>query len=125
MSDDENAGPKPGPSGQVSQSRREQYIGIPGEFDEQEDWESYVARVKLFWRVNKVAEEDKTDQFLLFVGRNAFEKLTTLCAPAEPEEKSLQELIALLGRYYKPKPSIMAERFKFYNKNKDVKRISS
>ena len=116
MSDDENAGPKPGPSGQVSQSRREQYIGIPGEFDEQEDWESYVARVKLFWRVNKVAEEDKTDQFLLFVGRNAFEKLTTLCAPAEPEEKSLQELIALLGRYYKPKPSIMAERFKFYNR---------
>ena len=100
----------------VSQSRREQYIGIPGEFDEQEDWESYVARVKLFWRLNKVAKEDKTDQFLLFVGRNAFEKLTTLCAPAEPEEKSLQELIALLGRYYKPKPSIMAERFKFYNR---------
>ena len=74
-------------------------LEFQGEFDEQEDWESYVARVKLFWRVTKVAEEDKTDQFLLFVGRNAFEKLTTLCAPAEPEDKPLQELIVLLGRY--------------------------
>lgn len=76
--------------------------------------------MKLFWRVNKVAEEDKTDQFLLFVGRNALEKLTTLCAPAEPEDKSLQELIGLLGRYYKPKPSIMAERFKFYNRKQNA-----
>ena len=97
MSDDDTAKPKPGPLGQVSQSRREQYIGIPGEFDEQEDWESYVARAKLFWRGNKVAEEDKVDQFLLFVGRNAFEKLTALCAQEEPENKSLQELIAPLG----------------------------
>ena len=113
MSGDENARPKPGPSERVSQSRREQLIGIPGEFNEQEDWESYVARLKLFWRVKKVAEEDKADQFLLFV---AFEKLKTLCSPEEPENKPLQELIALLGKYYKPKPSIMAEHFKFYNR---------
>ena len=40
-------------------------VGIPGEFDEREDFDSYVARVKLFWKVKKVAEEEKTDQFLL------------------------------------------------------------
>ena len=112
MSDDE-VGPRPG---QASQPRREQYIGIPGEFDEREDWDSYVARVKLFWRVNKVAEEEKADQFLLFVGRDAFEKLATLCSPEEPENKSLEELVMLLRKYYKPKPSIMAERYKFYNR---------
>ena len=72
--------------------------------------------MKLFWNVNKVAEEDKPGQFLLFVARNAFEKLNPLCAPEEPENKPLQELIALLGRYYKPKPSIMAQYFMYYNR---------
>ena len=72
--------------------------------------------MKLFWRVNKVAEEEKTDQFLLFVGRGAFGKLTALCSPEEPAEKSLEELLNLLGKYYKPKPSSMAERYKFYNR---------
>ena len=72
--------------------------------------------MKLFWRGNKVAEEDKPDQFLLFVGRIAFEKLTTLRTPAEPEDKLLQELIVLLERYYKTKRLIMAERFKIYNR---------
>ena len=112
MSDDDS----PEQAGQASRPRRGPYIGIPGEFDEREDFDSYVARVKLFWRVNKVAEEEKTDQFLLFVGRDAFEKLTTLCSPEEPEGKSLEELLNLLRNYYKPKPSIMAERYKFYNR---------
>ena len=112
MSDDDS----PEQAGQASRPRREPYVGIPGEFDEREDFDSYVARVKLFWRVNKVAEEEKPDQFLLFVGRDAFEKLTTLCSPEEPEGKSLEELLNLLRNYYKPKPSIMAERYKFYNR---------
>ena len=112
MSDDDS----PEQAGQASRPRRGPYVGIPGEFDEREDFDSYVARVKLFWRVNKVAEEEKTDQFLLFVGRDAFEKLTTLCSPEEPEGKSLEELLNLLRNYYKPKPSIMAERYKFYNR---------
>ena len=73
-------------AGQSSQPWRGQYIGISGEFDEREDLDSYVARVQLFWRVNKVAEEEKTDQFLLLVGRDAFGKLTTLCSPEEPAE---------------------------------------
>ena len=48
--------------------------------------------------MNEVAEEDKTDKLLLFVEVNAVEKLSTLCVPEEPEEKSLQEFIALMGR---------------------------
>ena len=62
MSDDDS----PGPAGQASQPRRGQYIGIPGEFDEREDFDSYVARVKLSWRVNQVAEEEKTKSILAF-----------------------------------------------------------
>eukprot|EP00795_Rhopilema_esculentum_P010054 gene10054-18693_t len=83
MSDDDS----PAQPGQASQPRREQYIEHPGEYDEQENFDSYVTRVKLFWRVNKVAEREKTDQFLLFVRCNAFEKLITLCSPEEPEGK--------------------------------------
>ena len=62
MSDDDS----PEQAGQASWPRRGPYVGIPGEFDEREDFDSYVARVKLFWKVNKVAEEEKADQFLLF-----------------------------------------------------------
>ena len=112
MSDDDT----PEQAGQASRPRRGPYVGISGEFDEREDFDSYVARVKHFWRVNKVAEEEKPDQFLLFVGRDAFEKLTMLCSPEEPEGKSLEELLNLLRNYYKPKPSIMAEHYKFYNR---------
>ena len=112
MSDDDS----PEQAGQASRSRRGHYVRIPGEFDRREDFDSYVAVVKFFGRVNKVAEEEKTDQFLLFVGRDAFEKLKTLCSPEEPEGKSLEELLNLLRNYYKPKPSIMAERHKFYNR---------
>ena len=57
----------------------------------------YSNQKQTFWRANKVAGEEKTDQpFLLFVGRDAFEKLTTLCAPKEPEGKPLEELLNLL-----------------------------
>ena len=45
-----------------------------------------MARVNLFWKVNKVDEAEKNDQFLLFVGRDVFEKLATLFSPEEPEE---------------------------------------
>lgn len=38
----------PAQAGQPSQLRREQYIGMPGEFDERGHSDSYVARVKLF-----------------------------------------------------------------------------
>ena len=48
---------------QSSQPWRGQHIGIPGEFEEREDLDSYFARVQLFWRANKVAEEEKTDPF--------------------------------------------------------------
>ena len=56
--------------------------------------------------------KEKTDQFLLFVGRYASQKLTTQCSPDEPEGMSLEVLL----NYFKRKPSIMAECYKFYNR---------
>ena len=53
---------------------------------------------------------------MLFAERDAFGKLTTLSSPEEPAEKSLEELLSLLRKYYKAKPSSMAERYKFYNR---------
>ena len=39
-----------------------------------------------------------------------------VCTPEELQNEPLQELFAVFGRYYKPKPSILEERFKFHNR---------
>ena len=43
--------------------------------------------------------------------------LRNLLAPEHPKDKSFVEVKELLISYYSPKPSLVAERFKFHRRN--------
>ena len=85
-------------------------IASIGEYvDEKEDFESYVERLEAWLGVNGVTVEQKGSVFLAVIGATT----TSLLAPEKPNTKTFAELVNVLQRHYKPKPLIIAERFRF------------
>lgn len=79
-----------------------------------ESWSSYVDRLEQFLLCNKVEETLKKSTLLTVIGSSTNTLLQGLCAPAKPASKTYDQLVALLQTHLHPKPSIIAERYKFY-----------
>lgn len=47
------------------------------------------------------------------VGDQCYELMVNLASPKKPSEYTFKELVALLQKHLNPKPSIMAERYRF------------
>lgn len=93
-------------------------IASVGEYDEnKEDFESYTERLNAWLAVNDVTAEQKANVFLAVVGAHTYKLLKSLVAPEKPSSKGFDELVAVLQRHYKPKPLIIAERFRFYKRH--------
>ncbi|XP_046405562.1 uncharacterized protein LOC124170701 [Ischnura elegans] len=93
-------------------------IGGIGEFDNcVESWDSYIERFELFVDCNNVADEKKVSTLLTVVGVKTYSLLRDLCTPAKPSSKTLNELVKLIQEHLYPKPSFIAERYKFSKRN--------
>ena len=57
--------------------------------------------------------------FLNAVGTSTYGILRSLLAPDSPRSKSLPEIIVKLRFHFEPKPSIIAERFKFHKRSQN------
>ena len=68
---------------------------------------------------NEIVDDKKTCTFLALVGPSAYQILKNLCSPALPKTKSYAELKKTLTDHYKPKPIIIAERFRFHKRNQN------
>ena len=55
--------------------------------------------------------------FLTVVGGKAYALLRNLLAPIKPATKSYSEVVKVMKDHLKPKPLIIAERFKFHRRN--------
>lgn len=89
-------------------------IGQIGTFDiKTGNWLAYVERMEMYFVANKVEEAVKLPTLISVMGEEAYELLTTLASPKKPSSLSLQEAVNLLGAHLQPKPSFLAERYRF------------
>ena len=92
-------------------------IGNVSEFSEsREDFEAYMERLTAWFEANDIADDKKSSVFLAVVGPEAYKILRNLTAPDKPSTKTFQELSDALNNHYRPKPIIIAERFRFYKR---------
>ena len=80
----------------------------------QETFPRYVKRIKNFFSANEVADAKQKYVFLNSLGRKHYNLLSNLLSPAEPEDKSLDELITVLTKHFQPTTSVIAERYSLH-----------
>lgn len=89
-------------------------IGRIPEFDQKtKNWVTYIARLEQFFIANDINDERKVPLLLTVVGDEMYELMVDLCNPEEPSDKTYDALVKLVKGHLNPKPSIIAERYKF------------
>lgn len=78
--------------------------------------EVYIERFEAFARVNNFDEQRKTDVFITVLGDEAYMTLRNLVFPDTPEKKTYQHIREVLFKHYKPKRSIVTERYNFHKR---------
>ena len=82
------------------------------------DWTLYVERVQEYLVANGISTEEKKRAVLVtLMGSEAYELLASLVAPDKPSTKKFDDIIATMEKYLKPKPLVIAERFKFHKRS--------
>ena len=93
-------------------------IGNVGVFSEgEEDIDSYLTRIDLFFTANNIKREKYVPSFLALVGAKIFSLVKDLVAPKKPAECEYDELVKALREHFKPQVIVIYERFKFYSRN--------
>lgn len=77
------------------------------------NWTGYVERLEMYFLVNKVSDDLKLPTLISTVGEETYELLSTLASPRKPSELQYKTAVVLLSAHLEPKPSRLAERFKF------------
>ena len=62
-------------------------------------------------------DKKKVPVFVSVVGENIYALLRSLLAPAKPQDKSFEALVAELKKHFEPKEVVIAERFNFNQRN--------
>ena len=84
---------------------------------EHDDWEQYIERMNQFFLANNITtDKKKVAVFVTMVGAKAYALLRNLLAPEKPSEKKYTELTEAMKKHLKPKPIVIAERFKFHKR---------
>lgn len=77
------------------------------------NWSTYCDRVEMYFLVNKVTEELKVPTIISIIGDTSYELIVNLCSPKKPSELEYAELKKLMQSHLEPKPSVLAERYRF------------
>lgn len=92
-------------------------IGKVPEFDsKKEDFDSYLERFERWLSANEIRAEKKIDVFLSVLGPTEYGLLKNLIAPVKISDSTYQNLTSALSLHFKPKPILIAERFRFYKR---------
>ena len=105
----------------VATSTRFRTLGSFSEFKpESEDFTTYMERVEIYFAANDVPADKKVPVFLTFIGGTTYAILRNLLAPDSPISKPFSVLVEKLRDHFEPKPSIIAERFKFHRRGQNA-----
>ncbi|KOB66662.1 Uncharacterized protein OBRU01_16033 [Operophtera brumata] len=77
-----------------------------------QNWHTYVRRVKQFIALNEVKETLHVSTLVTLVGPQCYDLMCDLCAPDLPEDKSWAVLVKLIKDHLEPERSEIAERHK-------------
>ncbi|KOB71157.1 Uncharacterized protein OBRU01_05245 [Operophtera brumata] len=77
------------------------------------NWNSYVERVEMYFKVNSIKEELWLPTLIAAMGDEAYELLSNLTSPVKPSEKTFSTVTKVMKDHLQPKPSFMAERYRF------------
>ena len=78
---------------------------------------AYIERVKLFIQANGIEDARKVPVLLSMIGGKTYDLLRNLLSPADPKDKTFDELVEVLKGRFEPKPLVIAERFHFHKMN--------
>ena len=84
---------------------------------EGENITTYLERVELYFAANNIADDKQTSVLLTVIGTKNYGIIKSLVAPVQPKDKTYTELEAVLKAHFQPKPLLIAERFRFYQRN--------
>ncbi len=91
---------------------------------EEEEWPQYVERLEYFFKANGIVGADNEDRrratFLTMVGPAAYKLLRSLLTPTTPDEKTFEQLTAILTNHYSPPPSEVIQRYRFNSRTRAV-----
>ena len=95
------------------------HFGIINSFDlSGGDFTEYNERVEQYFVANKIDDAaQKRAIFITIIGDETYSLLRSLLAPAKPNTKSYEDLANILNDHLKPKPVVIAERYKFYERS--------
>ena len=80
-------------------------------------WNDYWEMIDQYFKANEITDNAKrTATFLTLIGKETYSLLNSLMAPEKPSSKKVEELNAILNEHLEPKPIVIAERHKFYNR---------
>ncbi|XP_030850652.1 uncharacterized protein K02A2.6-like [Strongylocentrotus purpuratus] len=83
-----------------------------------EQYESYRERMDYYFVANDISDERKKVAVILSVmGAKEYRLLKSVVAPQKVSELTLKEVDEALKEHYNPKPPVMLERYKFYQRN--------
>ena len=93
-------------------------IGKLEGFDEIcENWMTYVERVEQYFLANDVETNTKVPVLLTVIGGKTYSLLRTLTSPVKPSTKTFDEIVAIVQGHLSPKPLLIAERFRFHERD--------
>ncbi|XP_063635087.1 uncharacterized protein K02A2.6-like [Cydia splendana] len=89
-------------------------VGKIGPFDlEKDSWDYYIDRLEQSFIANAVEDNKKVAILITVIGGDAYALMANLCMPVKPSTKTFKDLVKIMTDHLQPKPSLLAERFKF------------
>ena len=94
------------------------HIGKLEQFDNSvESWESYEERLQAFFLANDIDADHKVPSLISLIGPKTYALLKNLISPAKATDKGINDLLKALRDHLSPKPSVIAEKFRFHKRD--------
>ena len=89
--------------------------GTLGEYNaDQEEWSVYTERLEHYFTANDVKDASKRRAILLSVcGARTYSLIRSLVAPDKVTDFNIEQLVEKVKAHQSPRPSVIAQRFKF------------
>ncbi|GAB0092892.1 uncharacterized protein DMENIID0001_079420 [Sergentomyia squamirostris] len=94
------------------------FIGTIEAYLPGENFVQYRSRMDHLLEANDVDDTKKARLCCTFMGPLCYDKLVSLLAPATPKEKSYKEIMDILEQHFRPINNVIAERCKFFSRNR-------
>lgn len=63
----------------------------------QDDWETYIERLELYFVANDIAVEKQTAVLLTKISTDTYTLVRDLCTPTKPKYKTFQQLVNIVS----------------------------